>query len=53
VRLEEEAKAAQEIHAHIQEDFAHKPQVDSRTTSHKLLTPFGSLLEQLKRMRRN
>jgi hypothetical protein len=53
VRLEEEAKAAQEIHAHIQENFAHKPQVDSRTTPHKLLTPLGSLLEQLKRMRRN
>jgi hypothetical protein len=51
VKLEEEAKAGPEPRAHIQEDFSHKPIVESQTSPPKLVTQLGSLLEQLKRMR--
>jgi hypothetical protein len=51
VKLEEEAKPGPEPRAHIQEDFSHKPIVESQTRPPKLLTQLGSLLERLKRMR--
>jgi hypothetical protein len=51
VKLEEEAKPGPEPRAHIQEDFSHKPIVESQTGPPKLLTQLGGLLEQLKRMR--
>ena len=50
VKLEAEAKSVTEPRAHIQEDFSHKPIVESQTPPPKLLTQLGSLLEQLKRI---
>jgi hypothetical protein len=51
VKLEEEARPRPEPPAHIQEDFSHKPIVQSRAAPPKLITQLGSLLEQLKRMK--
>jgi len=51
VKLEEDPRSRPEPPAHFQEDFSHKPMVESRTAPPKLLTQLGSLLEQLKRMR--
>jgi len=47
----EQARPAQEAPSHIQENFSHKPMVESQTKPPKLLTQLGNLLEQLKRMR--
>jgi hypothetical protein len=51
VNLEEHGAPRQETPAHIQEDFSHKPMIESQTTPPKLLTQLGSLLEHLKRMK--
>jgi hypothetical protein len=51
VKLEESAREVPELPAHVQEDFSHKPMIESRTSPPKLLTQLGNLLEQLKRMR--
>jgi len=51
VKLEEQARSRPEPPAHPQEDFSHKPMVESRTAPPKLITQLGSLLEQLKRMK--
>ncbi len=50
VDLETEIKPASKP-AHIQEDFSHKPMIESRDNPPKVLTQLGSLLEQLKRMK--
>jgi hypothetical protein len=51
VKLEESARQDSELPAHVQEDFSHKPMIESRTSPPKLLTQLGHLLEQLQRMR--
>jgi hypothetical protein len=51
VKVEEQTRPQAEPRAHIQEDFSHKPMVESQTSPPKLLTQLGNLLEQLKKMR--
>ena len=53
VKLEAQAKPRLEPNGHGQEDFSHKPMIESQTSPPRLLTQLGSLLEQLKRMRRS
>jgi hypothetical protein len=52
VRREEKPGPASDTPSHIQEDFSHKPMIESRLNPPKLLTQLGSLLEQLKGMKR-
>jgi hypothetical protein len=51
VRLEEKPRPTHETFSHIQEDYSHKPVIESRSNPPRLLTQVGSLLEQLKRMK--
>ncbi len=51
VKLEEKPKPTRETPSHIQEDFSHKPMIQSRSGPPRLLTQLGSLLEQLRRMK--
>jgi hypothetical protein len=52
VRLEEKQRPAPDTPAHIQEDFSHKPMVESMLNPPKLLTQLGSLVDRLKMMKR-
>ena len=51
VRLEEKLKPAREPFSHIEEDFSHKPMIESRSNPPRLITQLGSLLENLKQMK--
>jgi hypothetical protein len=51
VRLEEKPRPTHESFSHIQEDYSHKPVIESRSNPPRLLTQVGSLREQLKRMK--
>jgi hypothetical protein len=51
VKREAEARPQPEPNGPGQEDFSHKPMVESQTHPPKLLTQLAGLLEQLQRMR--
>lgn len=52
VRFEEKIKHGSEPRAHMQEDFSHKPMIESKTNPPKMLTQLEHLLETLNRMRK-
>src|SRR5262249_29586522 len=51
VRLEEKPRPTRESSEQIEEDFSHKPMIQSQLNPPRLLTQLGSLLEQLRRMK--
>jgi hypothetical protein len=51
VKLEEKTAPGPGTRAHLQEDFSHKPRIESKTNPGKLLTQLGHLLENLKQMK--
>jgi hypothetical protein len=51
VSLEDKPRPTRKNPSHIQEDFSHKPMIQSQSNPPRLLTQLASLLESLRRVK--